>query len=94
MTRARKIQAATQIVVANNARAANRANQAAAPTSTTNLTFSGNQLIVDGQAGNIDDALATENVARSFSLPDQPRSTIRPLEEDHNKSIFAYVLQK
>lgn len=72
MTRARKIQAATQIVVANNARAANRANQAAAPTSTTNLTFSGNQLIVDGQAGNIDDALATENVARSFSLPDQP----------------------
>jgi len=72
MTRARKIQAATQIVVANNPRAANRANQAAAPTSTTNLTFSGNQLIVDGQAGNIDDALATENVARSFSLPDQP----------------------
>jgi pilus assembly protein CpaC len=72
MTEERKIQASAQLVVANNASAANRANQLAAPTSTTNLNFRGNQLVLEGQASNVEDAVASENVARSFSPPDQP----------------------
>lgn len=94
ITAERNIEASAQLHVTKDISTARRANRSASPTSSTDLTVVGNQLVVKGQAGSVEDAMASETVARSFSAPDQPpinNSVIRGSQQVNIRVRFAEV---
>lgn len=94
ITANKNIEASAQLRVTKDISNARRANRSASPTSSTDLTVVGNQLVLQGQAASVEDAMASEAVARSFSAPDQPpinNSVIQGSQQVNIRVRFAEV---
>jgi pilus assembly protein CpaC len=72
ITTDQKIEATAEFRVSADPRPARDANRTLQPTGTTNLTIFGNRIVAVGNARNVDEAIDTDTVARTYSPPDVP----------------------
>lgn len=72
VTADQKIEATTEFRVSTDPRPAQRAQKVLQPRGATNLTIFGDRIVATGNAGSVDEALDTDDVARTYSQPDRP----------------------
>lgn len=67
-----RIKATAQFRVTADISSANQAKKALRPNSATNLAIFGSRIVTTGEARGVDEATDMDNVARTFSPPEQP----------------------
>ena len=72
VTADQKVEATTEFRVSTDPRPAQRAQKVMQPRGATNLTIFGDRIVASGNAGSVDEALDTDDVARTYSQPDRP----------------------
>ena len=67
-----QIEASARLEVSQDTTSANAANRSLQPTTTTDISIFGNRIVATGVARSVEEAINTENVARTYSPPNQP----------------------
>ena len=67
-----RIKATAQFRVTADISSANQAKKAMRPNSATNLAIFGNRIVTTGEARGVEEATDMDNIARTFSPPEQP----------------------
>jgi pilus assembly protein CpaC len=94
ITASQKVEATMQLRVSMDATPARDAKRRLQPTSTTDLTIFGNRIVALGQVRDVDEAVDVDNVARTYSPPDQPPindTTIADTQQVNIRVRFAEV---
>lgn len=93
----KRMKGAIRLEVLTPARSANQAKNVLQPTSTIDLQFFGERLVVRGAARSVDEAIDVANVARTYSPPDQPPLNNATIPSSHQVNIrvrFAEMSRK
>jgi pilus assembly protein CpaC len=89
-----RIEATAQFRVTPDVTPANEAMRAMQPNSATNLSIFGTRIVATGEARGVDEATDIDNVARTFSPPEQPplnNTTVQGSQQVNIRVRFAEV---
>lgn len=93
----KRMKGAIRLEVLTPSRSANQAKRTLQPTSTVDLQFFGERLVVRGATRSVDEAIDVANVARTYSPPDQPPLNNATIPSSHQINIrvrFAEMSRK
>ena len=94
ITADQRIEATAQFRVTPDAGPANQANRTLQPTTSTDLSIFGNRIVATGEAQSVDEAVDVDNVARTYSPPEQPpinNTTVQGSQQVNIRVRFAEV---
>jgi len=94
ITADQRIEATAQFRVTPDMAPANEARRTLQPTSTTELSVFGTRIVATGQAQSVDEAVDIDNVARTYSPPEQPplnNTTVQGSQQVNIRVRFAEV---
>lgn len=93
----KRMKGAIRLDVLMPSRSANQAKNILQPTSTVDLQFFGERLVIKGATRSVDEAIDVANVARTYSPPDQPPLNNATIPSSHQVNIrvrFAEMSRK
>lgn len=94
VTADQRIEGTAELRVSADSSPANQARRVLQPTSSADLTMFGNRIVAVGDTDNVDEAIDTDNVARTFSPPNLPplnNTTIQGAQQVNIRVRFAEV---
>lgn len=94
ITTDQRIEATAQFSVTPDAAPANQAKRSLQPTTSTDLSIFGNRIVATGDAQSVEEAVDVDNVARTYSPPEQPpinNTTVQGSQQVNIRVRFAEV---